>query len=69
MSEERRGMVKTLYGGSYRLTETKQLAVKPILGDETAPWRSGFPEKRNEKYYYFHNYVVRHKVLYEQTTR
>jgi hypothetical protein len=44
MSEERAGVVKTLYGGSYRLTETKQLAVKPISGDETAPWRSGFPE-------------------------
>jgi len=50
MSEDRAGVVKTLYGGSYRLTETKQLAVKPISGDETAPWRSGFPEKSKEKY-------------------
>jgi hypothetical protein len=52
MSEERAGVVKTLYGGSYRLTETKQLAVKPISGDETAPWRSGFPEIGKENYYF-----------------
>ncbi len=50
MSEERARVVKTLYGGSYRLTETKQLAVKPISGDETAPWRSGFPEKKQKKF-------------------